>query len=336
MPAPITIVGLGLAGTLLGWELERHGAEFEIIAPPMGGDEEKRLPAASAVAAGIVNPITGQRIVKSWRVDELLPLAREAYGALERTWEVSVWRDLRIRRLWRTPEERDVFTAKHGRGELAPYDGDADAAGFWIKGAGHVDVPRLLAAARARWRRSGHLSERIFPSETPAASGQTIIWCTGAALRVTPGFSSIPWTIAKGETLDIAVNGLEPDLMLNRGHWLLPGNVGEAKVGATYAPGVDDDKPSAAARAELVRSVEGFTDQPFEVVKHLAGLRLTLTDKHPVVGRIPSSPNQGVMGGLGSKGVLLAPWLARQWWNHLSEGVPFDPAVDVARFARGV
>ena len=40
-----------------------------------------------------------------------------------------------------------------------------------------------------------------------------------------------------------------------------------------------------------------------------------------------------MLAGLGSKGVSLAPWLARQWWNHLSEGVPFDPEVDVARFA---
>jgi hypothetical protein len=40
----------------------------------------------------------------------------------------------------------------------------------------------------------------------------------------------------------------------------------------------------------------------------------------------------GLLNGLGAKGALLAPILARQWINHLTEGVPFDPAIDVARF----
>jgi len=41
-----------------------------------------------------------------------------------------------------------------------------------------------------------------------------------------------------------------------------------------------------------------------------------------------------MIGGLGSKGALWAPGLARQWVNHLTEGVPFDPETDLNRFRR--
>jgi hypothetical protein len=40
----------------------------------------------------------------------------------------------------------------------------------------------------------------------------------------------------------------------------------------------------------------------------------------------------GVINGLGAKGALHAPALARQWVNHLTEGVPFDAEVEVGRF----
>jgi hypothetical protein len=52
-----------------------------------------------------------------------------------------------------------------------------------------------------------------------------------------------------------------------------------------------------------------------------------------VVGRWGTSDRIGLINGLGSKGALWAPFLAQQWVDHLVAGRPFDPAVDVARFA---
>jgi glycine oxidase len=131
------------------------------------------------------------------------------------------------------------------------------------------------------------------------------------------------------------VTGLDQNVILNDGHWAAPLGAGEAKVGATYTPNSDDLAPTPEARTKLEHAAETLLQRPFQIRQHAAGLRLALPDKHPVAGRCPNDPRLGVLGGLGSKGVLLAPWLARQWWNHLSEGVPFDSAVDVARFWRG-
>jgi hypothetical protein len=39
----------------------------------------------------------------------------------------------------------------------------------------------------------------------------------------------------------------------------------------------------------------------------------------------------GMVNGLSSKGVLTAPWIARQWVNHLAEGIAFDPDIAIER-----
>ncbi|MCX6952757.1 MAG: FAD-dependent oxidoreductase [Verrucomicrobia bacterium] len=104
-------------------------------------------------------------------------------------------------------------------------------------------------------------------------------------------------------------------------------------VGATHQPGATDAAPTAAGRAALEASARALLPgRDFTVAGHTAGVRVTLPDKHPVVGRHPGNARLGLLNGLGSKGALHAPSLARQWVNHLTEGVPFDADVAVGRF----
>ena len=323
--APVAIVGQGLAGTLLAWELERAGRDFLIFDAGLEG-------ATSRMAAGIVNPITGRRVVKTWRVDELLPLAATAYRSLGKTLGVTVWREMRIRRAFRDETERKFFAERQARKELEPFVEASDAEGFWIGGAAQVDLPALLTAVRERWRTAGRLKEEAAAPDDLARRHELVTLCTGAAARRDARFVHVPWTVAKGESLTVEVSGLAPDVIISRGHWLLPLAEGKAKVGATYAVGADDMTPTAAAREELERAIPQLTERTYAVRAQEAGLRLTLPDKRPVVGRCLRATGVGVMAGLGSKGVLFAPWLARQWVDHLAKGTPFDPAVDVARF----
>lgn len=328
MASPLLIIGQGLAGTMLAWELESNGADFRIIDR---GHEQS----ASRVAAGIINPITGQRLVSSWQVRTALPLAREAFAAVEARLGVRIWREMRVRRDFANDVEKRVFLEKRATGELAPFVVEADEDGFWIEQAACVDVAGLLMAARNHWKSTGRLVERSATAvDRDRGSQDLVILCGGAELLAQPELQFVPWTVAKGEILTVSISGLADDVILNRGMWALPVPPGGAKIGATYTPGATDLFPTPAAREELKQAARHLLGRPFEVQRHEAGLRVTLPDKRPVVGRVPAQAGLGVFGGLGSKGALLAPWLARQWWNHLSEGVPFDRAVDVARFWR--
>ena len=70
------IVGGGLAGSILAEVLIGQEKKIFII-------DQHRENSSSLVAAGIFNPITGRRVVKSWRADELIPFAIDYYSGLE-------------------------------------------------------------------------------------------------------------------------------------------------------------------------------------------------------------------------------------------------------------
>ena len=323
MRAPLLIVGQGLAGTLLGHACERAGIAFDIVDAGHAG-------AASRVGAGIINPITGQRIVKSWGIDALRPLAWETYRELETMLGVPLVREMRVRRLFRDASEQRIFTEKTARGELAPYASAGDDEGFWIDGAMRVNTAMLITAMRSRWLQSGRLREVRMGIAEALAQYEMVIACTGAEDDGGRAWAGVPCARATGEILRVAVGGLAPDVILNRGHWVLPTALGEARIGATYARGEPD---AQAARADLERSAEELLGGlRFAVIAQESGVRVTARDRRPLASRDPGEPRLGIINGLGSKGALLAPWLARQGARHLAEGAAFDPAVTIGRF----
>ena len=326
--AEVLIVGQGVAGTLLAWECERAGIPFRLAAGAEGAPAM-----VSRVAAGIINPVTGRRLVKSWRIDTALPLARAAYRGIESAWGVKVWREMRVRRIFRDERERRTGAEKTARGELAPYVVAAETDGLWIEGAARVDLPVLLAAAQEHWMRSGCWLRETIDLEAETARHDLVVDCRGLAGALDPLWAPVPWEFSKGETLELAVANLPADVIRNSGHWLLPVGEGAAWCGATHTPGVVEATPSADARKTLEDSAAQLLGgQSCAITGHTAGVRVNLPDRHPVAGRHPRVARLGLLNGLGAKGALLAPILARQWINHLTEGVPFDAAIDVARF----
>lgn len=325
MRPDILIVGQGLAGTWLAWECERAGLAFAIA-------DRGHATATTRAGAGIINPITGRRLVKSWRIDEWLPLARGAYRELEHALGVHVWREMRVRRLFADAREREVAGQKSARGELAPYASAVEADGLWIEGAARVDFDLLLTAARARWRAQGRLREAQVEITRELSHHTVVIDCSGMQATRDPAWEFVPWEFSKGELLEIAVEGLAPDVIMNRRHWVVPAGPGRAWVGATHEPSVSDPAPTAAGRAALEASARELLAQHFAVLGARAGVRVTLPDKRPVAGRHPRDPRHGILNALGAKGALWAPLLARQWLAHWTRGTAFDTEVDTGRF----
>ena len=70
--AEFLIVGQGISGTFLSWYLKKARRSFVVI-------DHFEPNSSSRVAAGIINPVTGRRIVKTWMIETLLPFALNAY-----------------------------------------------------------------------------------------------------------------------------------------------------------------------------------------------------------------------------------------------------------------
>ena len=88
-------------------------------------------------------------------------------------------------------------------------------------------------------------------AETPSAAGvlreeritladaigrhAVVIDCRGLATATGGTFPLVPWEFSKGELIELAVEGLDLDVILNRRHWVQPVAAQRAWVG-TYLP----------------------------------------------------------------------------------------------------
>src|SRR5688572_10216051 len=96
------IVGAGLAGTALAWQLRRRGRSVLVIDRESGDS-------ASGVAAGLVTPVTGKRMARSWRWDELFPAAVAFYLDVEAELGATFFHQRPALRLFADGAERNEF-----------------------------------------------------------------------------------------------------------------------------------------------------------------------------------------------------------------------------------
>ena len=96
------IIGQGICGTMLSWNLLRAGKTVMVV------DEDKPY-TASKVASGVINPVTGRRIVRTWEIDTIMPFAVAAYQELEKELGASLIRQCNILDFHPTPQMMLAF-----------------------------------------------------------------------------------------------------------------------------------------------------------------------------------------------------------------------------------
>src|SRR5579872_2803125 len=106
------VIGGGICGSFLHLELERAGLSHIVI--------DEALPfSASRVAAGLINPVTGRRLVTTWMIDELLAFAQRAYGQLAGVYGSSFCQPAVVTDLFPTAQMRLAFLQRLEEG--GPY-----------------------------------------------------------------------------------------------------------------------------------------------------------------------------------------------------------------------
>lgn len=349
LPYPILICGQGLAGTLLAWALVRRGQPVVVMDPG-------EAVTSSRVAAGIVTPITGKRVALSHEVGQFWGEARALYAAVADELGSAHFHPRTQVRLWRNEEEPQRFAAKRGQPafdvhvaperpgplvNLTKFQGAGE--GFEMATSGWLDTKGWLEASAA-WLESRGLQRRgrlEVAALRPDAGGVTlpdgerfaaVVFCEGAEARNNPWFPWVTWKCAKGEILSLTIPDLaEERRIINHGGWLLPvDGAGSFRTGSTYAWDILDQLPTPEARVELEGRLRRLLRVPWTVTGQEAAVRPIIHQSLARLGRHPVHPALVFFNGLGSKGVLHGPRYARLLAEHLLEGTPLPPEVDVA------
>ncbi|GEP41432.1 NAD(P)/FAD-dependent oxidoreductase [Brevifollis gellanilyticus] len=339
MTAPrILIIGGGLAGTCLAWRLHERGVPFMIVDRDEPGTSSK-------IAAGLVTPITGMRMNLSWRYDTLHPEAVVFYRHLESVLGSSFYHDLPIVKLLRDQWSADRWQKRREQPDFKPYFKDtqnplvdenifsAPFGGFEMQHSGWLDSATFLAASRAYfiergcWQTGESDGSLVWRGETFTHA----VFCIGWEAARHAWFDWVPFGSARGTVLQVKADTGGETRIINRGCWLLPRADGTLRAGPTYELSFDDaSTPSPAAIEDLETKLQSLLKQPYEILDSQTAVRPIIPRKHALIGFHPGKPNIGFINGLGSKGVLRAPWVGRQFVEHLLDAKPIEPDMDLA------
>lgn len=341
------IVGQGIAGTSLAHILLQYNKKILII-------NDDAIPSSSKVAAGIFNPLTGKKLVKTWMADELFPCASEFYQEMERVLSTSFYHPLGIYRPFRSLSEQNDYLALAADPAIAKYietDPEFSAydthisnpyGGLEVKGSGWIDVPSFLTQSRAYFKEKEMFLERAFSEADLLFENGMVKWkdltfksvilCQGIFARDNSFFDWLPFNPVKGQILELRMDHYGIRTIVNQGVFLLPQKGGLVKAGATYSWHDLDWEVTADGRKYLTDKLQPLLKDQYEIVSQKAGIRPSVKDRRPLIGMHPSYPALGVFNGFGSKGVTLIPYFARQFADYLERNKELDPFVNIKRY----
>lgn len=306
--------------------------------------------AATQVAAGLFNPITGRFMTKTWKADVLFPYLHEFYRDAERLTGQRFFYPIPLYRPFISVEEQNEWMGKSASVALAEYIDAVDIApieqtlvknefgGLTLKQCGYLDTVKFTQAIRNIIVQRATLLEEFFDDrkltfitggvEYAGFRATKILFCQGVKALSGKLFSWLPIRSLKGETLSIQTDHIISSIY-NRGVYVVPGIW---KVGATYH--ANDLTPSITerARVELTEKLDELILFPYRIVTQSWGMRPTTPDRRPILGSHPKHPQVIVFNGLGTKGVSLAPYFSGVLATWLENNAPIDKEVDIERY----
>ena len=339
------IVGSGLAGILFCEILKQHNKSFVVY--------ENDSQHSSTVAGGLYNPVILKRFTQVWKAKEQLDLGLPMYHKLEQSLNIKLDYKIPVQRLFASVEEQNNWFEACDKPSLTNFlsaeilheTNSAIKSNFGygkVLNTGRIDTTVLINSYREDLHNKKQFLQEAFAySELSSYSthvkynnykAKNIVFAEGFGLTKNPFFKHLPLKPTKGELLTIYAPDLKIDFVLKSSVFLIPLGEDLYIVGATYE--WDDLSPNTTSKAkdELLNKLNKFLNCDYKVIDQVAGIRPTVKDRRPLVGQHPKYHNVFVLNGLGTRGVMIAPYVAKQLFAYIEEGQPLEKEIDIRRF----
>ncbi len=340
------IVGQGLAGSFLAHELIRRQCKIVVF-------DEGVANTSSKVAAGIFNPVTGQRMALSWNALPIFSFLDKFYKELETILDRQFYHPIGIYKPFMQIKDQNDWMGRSTDPTFIPFIKQLHVSplhdrllthhlgGVELNHAGYVNTITLLNAFRQFFEKKNmyiqqkFLHDSLYLSERSITYGEIkagkVIFCEGSSAVQNRFFNKLPFGLVKGEILKIN-SGLVPNQIISKDIFLLPSNDSTIKIGATYDRSRIDDVITEEAKSYLMDKLKLIFKPEFEVVDQQAGIRPATKDRRPFVGLHPDNKLIGIFNGFGTKGISLGPYYAKQFADHLLNQQIIDKEADIRRY----
>jgi len=339
------IIGSGLAGIAFAETALHHNKSILVM--------DNHSQNASQVAGGLYNPVILKRFSEVWQAQEQLLLSDQFYSVISKKLNIQIDYKIPILRKFFSIEEQNNWFVASDKINLTPFlslnliskifEGIESPYGYGeVLQTGYVNTAILFANYQKYL-----LHNHLFLNDTfdfdaliccdgfiqyKHIEAKHIVFAEGFGMLSNPFFNHLPLDGTKGELLIIKAPGLQLDVIVNTSVFIMPLGDDLFKVGATYNWKDKTNVPTDEGKLELVTRVKEILNCEFEIINHFAGVRPTVRDRKPLIGTHAKFSCIHILNGLGTRGVMLAPAMAKALFENIELGTPLDAAIDIKRF----
>lgn len=338
------IIGQGLVGTWLSYYVLQAGKTCMVV-------NDSHTAAASQVASGVINPVTGRRIVQTWMIDTFLPFALKAYTDLGAQLNANIVKEASVVLIHPSLQMQESFEYRYEHENVYLQKNNAsdfEACMYTPFGTGQInqtiwiDLNLMITGWRQQLINNTQYIDAKFDIADLQITNEGVSWneiqanrilfCDGIASMENPYFKMLPFAPNKGEALIVEIKDLPNQAIYKNNMTIVPWKDQLFWVGSNYEWEFKDANPSMDFRNKMETALRQLLKIPFNVVDHIAGIRPANQERRPFVGLHPSYPAIGICNGMGTKGCSLAPYFAHQLIAHCEQGSPIHPEASLERF----
>ena len=339
------IIGQGLAGTCLSYSLLRRDQKILVVDIENGKN-------CSAVAVGAYNPLAFRTFSPTWKAAELVPEAREYYLEMGTFLKTELVNDRPILKVINNEDQIKLWFQKSERTESSQFmqhelleerQGINTEFGLGkVLQSGNINMPELLENFRSFLKSTDQLLETQFNKKDlqilesgivyKNIRAKGIIFCEGHEASENPYFNELPFKKSKGEVIIVKCLDLKMEEILHNRINIVPIGNDLYWVGSTYEWEDMELKTTEDARSNLEKQLRDTINLPFKVIEQKVGIRHTVKDRRPVLGRHPHHSSLYIFNGLGTRGVMLGPHFSKQLCAFLLDDKIIEREVDYLRF----
>ncbi len=341
------IVGSGLAGISIAWELFLRKVSFIIISSPP-------LSHASLIAPGVWNPIVFKRIVPTWNASELIKSLLPFYSRIEKIlkkqliYPLKIWHAINNteeEKLWKQKQVlyprflKDIFCLSK---ENYPYLKENIKCGE-VNDAGRLNISEYIFYSIELFKSINAYAENYFNYDALITDtdqiiydnilAEKVVFCEGYLVKTNPFFNFVKLKPAKGELIEIECQHpiLPENSILHRQINIIPTGNKKYIIGSNYEWQQLDEQATTLTKDKFLLTFKQLFHTRYQLIGHYAGIR-PASDRRPILGNHHKHNNIYIFNGLGTKGVMLAPYCTKILSDNILHNRPIENSLNVSRF----